>query len=240
MQMKLFKVALCAGVATFAMAGAAAAAEVSFNVGIANEYVFRGVKQTSDQVQVFGGADATFDGGFYAGTWISNVGPSWDNGFEYDIYGGWKTDVGPVALDLGLIYYGYNNSTYSTITDDLNTLEGKIAGSVPAGPFTVGAAAYYSADAGGSDEDSLYLELNAAYTFEDRATVSAAVGQYDCDCLGGGVDSYTTYNIGVTVPVTEKLSIDARYIGNDDDAQSVFGASTAPESIWVATLKATF
>ena len=54
--MKLFKTTLCAAVATLAMTGAASAADYSFNVGVANDYIFRGLDQTFDtEGQLFGG-----------------------------------------------------------------------------------------------------------------------------------------------------------------------------------------
>lgn len=242
--MKLLKVTLCAGVAAFAMTGVASAAEWSFNLGASNEYMFRGIKQTfgdvtgEDGFQVFGGADVTFDGGFYAGTWLSNTGPSYDNGLEYDIYGGWKSELGPFAVDVGLIFYGYNNSTFNTVNDDLNTVELKLAASMPVGPATVGVAAYYTEDLASTSAEALYLEANVAYTFSNMVTFSGAIGQNSCDCWSP--DNYTTWNAGITVPVSDKLTLDGRYVANNDNAQVIFGSPVAPESKWVATLKATF
>lgn len=242
--MKLLKVSLCAAVASFALTGVASAAEWSYNLGIANEYMFRGIEQTTgdccgeDGMQVFGGVDVTIDGGFYAGAWLSNTGSSSDNGLEYDIYGGWKTDVGPFAVDVGLIFYGYTNSDLGTVTDDWNTVELKLAASMPVGAATVGAAAYYTDDQAGTSEEQLYLEANVAYTFSNMVTFSGAVGQVSCDCLSP--DNYTTWNAGVTVPVSDKLTIDGRYIANNQNAQIAFGPLLAPDSKWVVTLKAAF
>ena len=101
--MKLFKTSLLAAVATLATAGAASAADYSFNVGVANDYVFRGLDQTFDQDgQLFGGVDVS-EGLVYGGAWVSNTGPDGDQGIEYDLYAGVKPSVCGVALDFGVI-----------------------------------------------------------------------------------------------------------------------------------------
>lgn len=243
--MKIVKASLCAAVAMGAMAFAsAAAAEVSFNVGAATSYTFRGVKQTTGDCcgesspQVFGGVDWTGGPNLYVGAWASNVGEEGDTAVEIDVYGGWKPTVGPVALDLGAIYYTYTDSQYGGVTDDWNTLEFKLAASVAAGPATVGAAVYYTDDLASSDESAVYYELNGSIPVRENVVVSAAIGQVDSDAYGA-TDSYNTWNIGLTVPVTEKFSIDARYIGTDNDAEDIFGSYAAGDQL-VATVKAVF
>lgn len=44
------------------------------NVGLFNQYVFRGLTQTNEQVALQGGFDYSHSSGFYAGTWASNIG----------------------------------------------------------------------------------------------------------------------------------------------------------------------
>ena len=237
--MKLFKTSLLAAVATLATAGAASAADYSFNVGVANDYVFRGIDQTFDQDgQLFGGVDVSQDM-FYGGAWLSNTGPDGDQGLEYDLYAGVKPTVGGVALDFGVIYYGYTGS--GSVNSDLNAIELKAAASYPLGPVTVGAAAYYSPENGGfGDEKTLYLEANAAYTLAAGPTVSAAVGTFKVDNIPApAIDSDVTYNGGVTVPFAERFSADFRYHGSDSDAETAFGPDLADDH-FVATLKATF
>ena len=73
------------------------------------------------------------------GTWLSNV--DFNNGttMEYDLYAGVKPTLGPVALDLGVIYYGYAGKPSGP---DEAYWEAKVAGSVPVGKATIGAAVY--------------------------------------------------------------------------------------------------
>ncbi len=193
------------------MAGAASAQEVSFNIGVASDYVFRGVSQTDEGVQVFGGVDLTNDI-FYAGAWVSNVDFGDGTDAEFDLYAGVKPVLGSVTFDFGLLYYGYINEPSGA---DWAQWEFKAAASVPAGPFTLGAAAYYSPDyTGVFTDESLYLEANASVSPADKWTISAAIGNQEVEILGTSFD-YTTYNIGVGYAFTEKVSVDLRFHDSD-------------------------
>ena len=61
--------------AVLAQAPAAPAWSATANVSIGSEYIFRGISQTGGQPTVQGGLDVAHAGGFYAGTWASNI--SW-------------------------------------------------------------------------------------------------------------------------------------------------------------------
>jgi uncharacterized protein (TIGR02001 family) len=226
------------------MAGASAAhAETTFNVGVATDYVFRGIDQTTSfsEGQAFGGVDFG-SGPFYAGAWVSNTGNHSLQFFEYDLYAGWKPTLGPVALDLGFIYYGYTDTddTVGFDESESSNYELKVAGSIPVGGATLGAAVYWTPNFGGDndtldDNAGVYYEINGAYTFSNSATLSGAFGAVEVDDYA--IDSYTTWNVGVTYPITEQVSIDARYIGTDDDATLGFGGNG---DTLVGTLKLTF
>jgi uncharacterized protein (TIGR02001 family) len=248
--MNAIKLSLCAAVATAAMAfaGTASAADgptVTYNVGAATDYVFRGLDQTSfiSEGEIFGGADVTVSQ-FYAGAWLSTTGVSGQNGFEYDLYAGWKPSVGPVALDLGVIYYGYTKDNGVGLVTPANaTTEWKAAASIPVGGLTLGGAVYYADELGSTNESSIYYEANAAYTFANKATLSGAIGSFQSDALitaVGEPDSYLTWNVGVSYPVTEKVGLDVRYISTDSDARNSGFTSAAAFSGAVATLKLSF
>src|SRR5689334_18881530 len=98
--MKALKLSLLAAMGALALGGAAHAEDaapfkLSFNLGASTDYVFRGISQTDENPQVFGGADATIGSIGYAGTWLSNVDFNNGTSMEYDIYGGIKPTLGP-------------------------------------------------------------------------------------------------------------------------------------------------
>lgn len=209
--------AAAAGTALLALAGAnqAAAAErprldLSANVGASTDYVFRGVSQTNEDPQLFGGLDAAVGSIGYAGAWLSNVDFGDSTDFEFDLYAGIRPNAGPVTLDLGVIYYGYADQPGSA---DYDYWEGKLAASIPAGPAAFGAAVYYSPDFFGSTDEAVYYEANASAAIPNsRFTLSGAVGRQWVE----GPGDYTTWNLGLGYAVTDHLGLDLRYHDTDE------------------------
>lgn len=228
--MKALKLAICAATASLALAGGAASAQdVTFNIGAASDYAFRGISQTDESAQIFGGVDYT-NSIFYAGAWASNVDFGDGTDAEIDLYAGVKPTAGPVSFDFGVIYYGYVGAPGGA---DWDQWEVKAAASVPAGPFTLGAAAYYSPDyTGVGTDDSLYLEGNASISPAEGWTISAAYGNQSVDTILGDFD-YDTWNLGVGYAFTDKISGDLRYHDTNIDSCSIC------ESRVVVSLKAT-
>lgn len=210
--MKTLKIALLAAAASAAMGGAAFAQDegpsVSFNAGVASDYVFRGVSQTDEDVQVFGGVDVTA-GMFYAGAWASNVDFLDSTDAEIDVYAGVKPTAGPVALDFAALYYGYVDAPSGS---DYGYWEFKAAGSVPVGPGSIGVAAYYSPDFFGGVDEALYYEVNGSVPLAEKFTISGAVGHQYLE----GPGDYTTWNLGVGYAINDHLGIDLRYHDTDE------------------------
>ena len=116
----MFKKTLLAGaVAATLFPGVAPAADsphtITGNVGLYSQYIFRGLTQTNREPAIQGGFDYSHSGGFYAGTWASNI--SWlrdsaayraGGSGEFDFYGGYKAPLwGDFTFDLGTLYYWY-------------------------------------------------------------------------------------------------------------------------------------
>ncbi|MBO1273366.1 hypothetical protein J3L11_17145 [Shewanella sp. 4t3-1-2LB] len=89
-------------------------ADVSGNVALTSDYVFRGFSQTEGDPAIQGGFDVAYDNGLYAGVWASNVesdpsAPVNYNGanMETDIYGGWAGNFDALSLEIGYLRYQY-------------------------------------------------------------------------------------------------------------------------------------
>ncbi|MBP7704629.1 MAG: TorF family putative porin [Caulobacter sp.] len=216
--MKALKLAICAATASLAMGGAAFAQEVEFsgNIGITSDYIFRGVSQTDEGPAIQGGADLS-SGIFYAGVWASNVDFYDETDAEIDLYMGVKPELGPVALDLGAIYYGYLNEPSGA---DYAYWEFKAAASIPAGPATLGAAVYYSPEFFGGIGSATYVEVNGAISPADKWTINGALGNQGFDAGG----DYTTWNVGVSYAFTDNFSADLRYHDSDLDCTDLCGS----------------
>jgi uncharacterized protein (TIGR02001 family) len=231
--MKALKVSLLAAAASLVMGGAASAQDepfsLSFNIGAASDYVFRGVSQTDNEPQIYGGADATIGSIGYAGIWVSNV--EFNNGteMEYDLYAGLKPVVGGVTLDLAYLYYGYTNQPDGP---EEGYSEFKAAASMPVGPATIGASLYYSPDFFAETGPATYFEVNGSYAIPDTpVTISGALGYQEVE----GPFDYTTWNLGVGYAINEHIGLDLRY---HDTSEHDFG--DLYDAKLVAGIKATF
>ena len=241
--MKFIKLALVAAAASVAMGGAAMAQDasslkLSYNVGVASDYIFRGISNTNNKGQVFGGVDATYGIG-YAGVWASNVDfgtPNPDT--EIDLYAGVRPTVGDVSLDLGVIYYGYDKDK-NGIPGSYSYSEVKAAASKAFGPATFGAAVYYSPEFPSKGGEAIYVEANGSAPIGEKLTLSGALGYQTVDAAGyfSGVDNdYVTWNLGASAAITDHLTADLRY--SDTDSHE-FGKSLYGSAVTVS-LKAAF
>lgn len=84
------------------------------NVGLFNQYIFRGLTQTDRKPALQGGFDYAHASGFYAGIWGSNVSWLTDSSYaggsysiELDTYLGFKMPVGDFTFDVGFLRYNY-------------------------------------------------------------------------------------------------------------------------------------
>jgi uncharacterized protein (TIGR02001 family) len=217
--------------AAAAIAGSASAGgvTVAYNVGITNDYVFRGLTQNydvtslSEKPAIQGGIDLS-EGAFYEGVWASN---SSFGSREVDIYGGWKPTLGNYSFDLGAIYYNYDSP-------GLDTTELKAVVTHPFYKGTIGAAVYDDIDYG----NYYYYELNGSYPLTDKLTLSGAVGEQSFSASS----KYSTGNIGVTYAITPKYSIDFRYSDTNlpEKTPAQKAANKTARAQFAVLLKATF
>ncbi|MET4684697.1 TorF family putative porin [Brevundimonas faecalis] len=177
--------------------------EVAFNLGVVSDYVFRGASQTGGDAALQGGVDVSL-GGFYAGSWASNVDFGDDTDAEVDLYGGYRTEVAGYNLEFGAGGYFYVNAPSGS---DYNYVEFKALASRAVGPVTVGAAVYHSFDYFGVDDKASYVEANIAFVPAERWSISGAVGHQWLDVSS----DYAAWNLGATYALTDHLAVDVRY-----------------------------
>jgi len=187
--------------ATSAMA--ADPSPVTANVALTTNYVWRGITQTAENPAMQGGFDFASKGGFYLGTWGSNL--NWGNdavtsadgdgaSIEVDIYGGYKFKAGPLDMDVGFINYRYPGANSSLKYDFTEIYVG--AGY---GPFS--AKVYRASDFQGTatSNSATYLDLSATFDLK-VATLSLHAGQSS----GQGIKdtfngkTYTDYKIALS------------------------------------------
>jgi len=183
---------------------------VTTNVGITSDYRFRGVSQNNQAPSFQGGVDVAFNKlGLYVGTWGSNV-SQWTAGngtLEMDLYGGYKTEVAGIGVDVGAIDYQYPGSGgYNTALGAVakaNTQEAYIGLSYGIATFktsrTVGNNYFNSTAANKNAKGTMYYDLTLSQEVLPKLTASAHAGYTDYKTNDASVKdfSYADYNIGL-------------------------------------------
>jgi len=186
--------------------------EISANVALTTNYVFRGITQSDDGPAIQGGFDYA-QGIFYVGTWGSSVDFGDDTTMELDLYAGIAPSYNDISFDFGVLYYAYPDSPdLPTGSQDFVELYG--GASYPIGPVEVGGTVAYSPDFYGEIGDAFYYQLTAGldlseFTGIESLGIDGAYGfsRFDDDILG---DDYDDWNVGVTVSALG-LDFDFRY-----------------------------
>lgn len=182
-----------------ALISPAVQAEITANVALQSDYIWRGVSQNAKDPSVQGGFDYGHESGLYAGVWGASVDFGAAESTELDLYLGYATEFkNGVGIDVGLIEYTYHGSNSAS---DSNFTEA-YAGISYAG-FGV---TYYA-----GDEFDDNIELSYGYDFEATGlSIAATYGDYD---------SYNYYQVGLSGGFGDdsKLGWDVSYWDTDTD-----------------------
>lgn len=183
---------------------------VTGNFSFISEYKYRGISQTNTRPALQGGIDYASTSGLYLGTWASNV--SWlsdggagavSNSMEWDFYGGFKGQAGPIGYDAGLLYYYYPGAYPASFTSP-NTLEAYVAGSWQM--LTLKYSHSLTNLFGFTDsKGSGYLDLAASFELAKGIKLDAHVGNQSIPSTAGRTKSacsYTDWKVGLSTEVS--------------------------------------
>ena len=216
--------------ALFVLAGIASAhAQVSGNLGLTNDYRFRGISQSQNAPAVQGGIDYAHSSGFYIGNWNSSVSSSVytnGSGVESDVYAGYKKEIYKgLTLDVGSYNYFYPRATTTAATgSNFDTQEG-FAG-LGFGPVsvkysrTLGNGYFGTANAKGTQ----YYEANIAYPITgSKISLLAHAGK--TNVANSSSLDYNDYNFGVGYNL-QGWDLAAKYYTNGDKTTAFNTANT--------------
>ena len=176
--------------------------EISANVSLLTDYLYRGISQTNENFALQGGFDyAHTPTGFYAGTWASEI--DFAESLEIDVYGGIGGELGNgMSWDVGGLYYMYPGSNAQP-EEDFFEAYANLAytfGEVQLEP-SIGAGVAWSPDFFGEDGDGVYVYGSLDLSLPHDFGLSFYVGHQDIegDKLSGpaGFD-YVHYSIGLS------------------------------------------
>ena len=166
---------------------------LSWNAALTSDYVFRGVSQTDEEPALQLGLDLTFDHGWYAGVWGSNVdfgdgGPD----VEIDTYIGWNHDIDDEwNLDVMINRYNYIGEDDEFGDGDYNELIGALAWSE-----TITLTLGYTNDVYGLSEDGWYYGLGGAFELPGDFGLDVGIGHSTFD-EATEIEDYTDWSIAV-------------------------------------------
>ncbi len=181
-----------------------AMAEVSANIGITSNYVFRGLTESDDDAAVQGGVDYNHASGLYLGTWVSSLGGGGD--YEIDGYFGFANELSSgFGYDLGYVYYAYPRA------DDSDA--GEIYLNLSFSQFSAGVAYVINAD--DSDwEKTLSYELGAEFPVAADMSLGAQIGYVDPNPSDD--TNYTWWSLSLN-KATSMGDFSFAYVQNDLD-----------------------
>ncbi|AEG31958.1 TorF family putative porin [Thiomicrospira cyclica] len=204
--LKLKSLALSVAVASSSMAVMApnvAQAELTGNIGMMSEYYFRGISQSEGVVSPEFGVDYEHESGLYLGLWSAKVA---DSDVEYDIYGGYETEISGFTLGAGFTLYRYLEGNFDTPYDELNFWAGY-------GPLTVMYDRGINRDADDNGKDIDYSVISAELEY------AGFYGIYGkgMDFAGKGVD-HTYMQLGYSTEIYTDTSIDFSILRSSKEA----------------------
>lgn len=173
---------------------------IDANVGLTSDYIFRGISQTDENPALQGGfkyeRELVQRASLYLGVWGSNV--DFNDGdeaaLELDGYGGVMFDAGPLALDLGVIYYAYPGADSSL---DYDFVEYQLKAGHDFGFADVNASINYSPDFFAGSGSATYLQTNAAIPLIEALALNLHAGrQTISDNTRFGLPDYTDWSLG--------------------------------------------
>ncbi len=195
---------------------------LSFNIGVVNDYRFRGISQTSFDPAIQGGVDFSLKSGFYAGAWLSNI--KWikdylgatDGSYEIDLYGGFKGEIAKdFGFDIGVITYQYpGNTAEGAGYANANTTE--IYGALTYGPATV----KYSQSTGNfignpNSSGSAYLEAAATFDLGSGFSITPHIGRQTIPNQAGSAGDYTDYSLAIAKDFGNGIVVTGTLMGTD-------------------------
>jgi uncharacterized protein (TIGR02001 family) len=175
-----------------------ASAQVTTNVTLQSDYIFRGISQTSRDPALQGSINYSDKTGFYAGVWASNVEFNGPENVEIDLYAGWATTLkNGLGLNISIaeyLFFGHGNASDSNAREYLLNLSHS------------GFGVTYST----SDVLDNNVEFSYTHSFNNQFSLATTYGDFD---------SYKYYRFGIS-RIYKGTGFDLSYWDTDIDNSS--------------------
>ncbi|MFT5209463.1 MAG: hypothetical protein ACI9CE_001185 [Flavobacterium sp.] len=191
--------------------------EISGNVSIGSDYVFRGISQTGENATIQGGLDIVAENGLYAGIWASNV--NYDGSVEVDFYAGYGGSLSEgLDYDVGVLRYEYPDDAEGGAPESSFN---EVYGSLSFSNVTVGFA--YSPDYFAESDQSTYVYIDYELTMSNDYGLSFHYGNQSIDDNAAyGAPDYSDYSIGLSKSISE-IDLSLTWFDTDLSSTECFG-----------------
>jgi uncharacterized protein (TIGR02001 family) len=192
---------------TLASSGAARAQTFGLDVGVASQYVGKGLGKSEDEVAPFAKAEIGY-GQAYANLFVSSA--SGSQGFDSEIVTtlGWRPEAAGFAFDVAAI----NRELPGTRAGvDSSFWEYQADAGRKLGPVATRLRVNYTADGFAATKEAWWVELQGTVSVGPKTKASAAVADRSAD---GGAD-YKAWNVGVKHKLVDAFAVDLRWYDTD-------------------------
>ena len=165
---------------------------LGYNTSWSSHYVWRGESQSSKDMSPAVGADLSHSSGFYTGVWTGAITNS-SIPSEFDWYFGYATELGPISVDIGDLYYFYPGESDETQFNEYYlSLGTEIPLGIVADGFSISPSVYLAYAPkwfGPNTPDVFYTEASVEATIPGSGiSVSYTYGNIDVDDLDGDAE----------------------------------------------------
>jgi uncharacterized protein (TIGR02001 family) len=234
-------------ISSLVLAGSQAMAEdvgagfdVSANVGIVSDYVFRGISQTDGDMAIQGGVDVKHSSGAYAGTWMSSLNgnnapfqPA-PGSAEQDLYVGYGYKLNDdVSFDLRLTQFNYIDA--STVNYYETHASATFYNITLGADYTNNAQLFGDSSTSVTNNNAIHYYGSYTYTFPMEIVGTAKVGQVDYKddfAVLNNEHSYNYWNLGVSKKLVG-INWGVSYNNNSISTNECWGTNVCENSSWV-------
>lgn len=183
--------------------GAGHAQSFGLDVGVASEYVGKGLGKSDGEIAPNAKAEIGL-GDAYANVFVSKAAGSQGYDAEIITMAGWRPEAAGFSFDLGVMNRELHGSRIGV---DENYWEYQADAARKLGPVATRLRVNYSPDGFAAAREAWWVELQGAVALTRATKLSAAVADRSTN---GGAD-YEAWNVGVKHKLLDALAVDLRW-----------------------------
>lgn len=199
-----------AAVAAMIVAGGVQAQQIEGQIGVASEYVGKGLGKSAGDPSAFASAEIG-QGDFYVSVFVSTARLSQGSDAEIVSAVGYRPSAAGFDFDLSAVNRDLPGTRAGV---DANYWEYQADASRRFGPVKGRFRVNYTPDGFAATREAWWIEAQASMSLDDKTKLSAAVADRTAD---GGAE-YAAWNIGAKRELTERIALDVRWYDTDSRA----------------------